>query len=69
MIKKSHLLTVTIWAAWQRYKQPVGDYSTQNMDFRQEFLVLGSKLPNAATNDQNKDTRNKGVLMKFKIAM
>lgn len=48
-------------------KQQAGDYSTQNVDFRQEFLVLGSKLPNAATNDQ--DTRNKGVLMKFKMAM
>lgn len=49
------------------YKQQVGDYSTQNADFRQEFPVLGSKQPNASTNDQ--DTRSKGVLMKFKIAM
>lgn len=59
-------MTFTIWAAWQIYKQQVGDYSTQDEDFLQEFLVLGSKQPNAATNYQ--DTRNKGMLTKMVIA-
>lgn len=49
------------------YRQQVGDYSAQNESFWQEFLVLGSRQTNAATD--GKDTKNKSALVKRKIAV
>lgn len=56
-----------IWAAWQTYRQQVGDCSAQSESFWQEFLVLGSWQTTAATD--GKDTKTKRVLMKRKIAV